>query len=139
MFYLLTNKQIIEVTEDTKDIVLQFDETTKDDGTTKRTRYLHWKQEDGIYNQNSLIGQVQESSADKYNLIEVGDLIIGIKCGDRYREHEKDYESYPYIVTHVFAGMNCVECDNAVYLDKTPKCIRKVFKLDQNGNYIRVI
>lgn len=139
MFYLLTNKQIIEVTEDTKNIVLQFDETTKDDGTTKRTRYLHWKQEDGIYNQNSLIGQVQESSADKYNLIEVGDLIIGIKCGDRYREHEKDYESYPYIVTHVFNGINCVECNNAVYLDKTPKCIRKVFKLDQNGNYIRVI
>lgn len=139
MFYLLTNKQIIEVTEDTKDIVLQFDETTKDDGTTKRTRYLHWKQEDGIYNQNSLIGQVQESSADKYNLIEVGDLIIGIKCGDRYRENEKDYESYPYIVTHVFDGINCVECNNAVYLDKTPKCIRKVFKLDQNGNYIRVI
>lgn len=139
MFYLLTNKQIIEVTEDTKDIVLQFDETTKDDGTTKRTRYLHWKQEDGVYNQNSLIGQVQESSADKYNLIEVGDLIIGIKCGDRYREHEKDYESYPYIVTHVFNGINCVECNNAVYLDKTPKCIRKVFKLDQNGNYIRVI
>ena len=139
MFYLLTNKQIVEVTEDTKDIVLQFDETTKDDGTTKRTRYLHWKQEDGIYNQNSLIGQVQESSADKYNLIEVGDLIIGIKCGDRYRDNEKDYESYPYIVTHVFNGMNCVECDNAVYLDKTPKCIRKVFKLDQNGNYIRVI
>lgn len=139
MFYLLTNKQIIEVTEDTKDIVLQFDETTKDDGTTKRTRYLHWKQEDGIYNQNSLIGQVQESSADKYNLIEVGDLIIGTKCGDRYREHEKDYESYPYIVTHVFNGMNCVECGAGVYLDKTPKCIRKVFKLDQNGNYIRVI
>lgn len=139
MFYLLTNKQIIEVTEDTKDIVLQFDETTKDDGTTKRTRYLHWKQEDGIYNQNSLIGQVQESSADKYNLIEVGDLIIGIKCGDRYRDSEKDYESYPYIVTHVFDGINCVECNNAVYLDKTPKCIRKVFKLDQNGNYIRVI
>lgn len=139
MFYLLTNKQIIEVTEDTKDIVLQFDETTKDDGTTKRTRYLHWKQEDGVYNQNSLIGQVQESSADKYNLIEVGDLIIGIKCGDRYRENEKDYESYPYIVTHVFNGINCVECNNAIYLDKTPKCIRKVFKLDQNGNYIRVI
>ena len=139
MFYLLTNKQIIEVTEDTKDIVLQFDETTKDDGTTKRTRYLHWKQEDGIYNQSSLIGQVQESSADKYNLIEVGDLIIGTKCGDRYRDSEKDYESYPYIVTHVFNGINCVECNNAVYLDKTPKCIRKVFKLDQNGNYIRVI
>lgn len=139
MFYLLTNKQIIEVTEDTKDIVLQFDETTKDDGTTKRTRYLHWKQEDGVYNQNSLIGQVQESSADKYNLIEVGDLIIGTKCGDRYRDSEKDYESYPYIVTHVFNGINCVECNNAVYLDKTPKCIRKVFKLDQNGNYIRVI
>ena len=139
MFYLLTNKQIIEVTEDTKNIVLQFDETTKDDGTTKRTRYLHWKQEDGIYNQNSLIGQVQESSADKYNLIEVGDLIIGTKCGDRYREHEKDYESYPYIVTHVFNGMNWVECGAGVYLDKTPKCIRKVFKLDQNGNYIRVI
>lgn len=139
MFYLLTNKQIIEVTEDTKDIVLQFDEITKEDGTTKRTRYLHWKQEDGIYNQNSLIGQVQESSADKYNLIEVGDLIIGIKCGDRYRDSEKDYESYPYIVTHVFNGINCVECNNAVYLDKTPKCIRKVFKLDQNGNYIRVI
>lgn len=139
MFYLLTNKQIIEVTEDTKNIVLQFDETTKDDGTTKRTRYLHWKQEDGIYNQNSLIGQVQESSADKYNLIEVGDLIIGTKCGDRYRDSEKDCESYPYIVNHVFAGMNWVECGAGVYLDKTPKCIRKVFKLDQNGNYIRVI
>lgn len=135
MFYLLTNKQIIEVTEDTKNIVLQFDETTKDDGTTKRTRYLHWKQEDGIYNQNSLIGQVQESSADKYNLIEVGDLIIGTKCGDRCGE----YESYPYIVTHAFNGRNWVECGAGVYLDKTPKCIRKVFKLDQNGNYIRAI
>lgn len=122
MFYLLTNKQIIEVNIDTKDIVMQIEGDT---------RYLHYKQEDGIYNHNSRIGQVQKKSTNKYNLIEIGDLIIGNECGE--------YESYPYIVTSSFDDINCIECGIGTYLEKTPECIRKVFKLDQDGNYIRVI
>ena len=127
MFYLLTNKQIIEVTVDTEDIILQFEGTTKEG----LTRYLHWKQEDGIYDHNSRIGQIQKSSTNKYNLVEIGDLIIGNECGE--------YEDVPYIVTSVFDNIDAVECGIGTYLEKTPEYIRKVFKLDQDGNYIRVI
>lgn len=122
MFYLLTNKQVIEVTIDTKDIILQFEGTT---------RYLHWKQEDGIYNHNSRIGQVQRSSANKYNLVEAGDLIIGNECAE--------YEDYPYIVTSNFDNTSSVECGIGTCLIKNSNYIRKVYKLDSNGNYIRVI
>ena len=122
MFYLLTNKQIVEVNSDNEDIVMQIEGDTK---------YLHYKQEDGIYNHNSRIGQVQKKSTNKYNLIEIGDLIIGNEYGE--------YESYPYIVTSSFDDINCIECGIGTYLEKTPEYIRKVFKLDQDGNYIRVI
>ena len=122
MFYLLTNKQIVEVNIDTKDIVMQIEGDT---------RYLHYKQEDGIYDHKSRIGQVQKKSSNKYNLIEVGDLIIGNECGE--------YEDIPYIVTSSFDNIDSVECGIGTYLDKNPEYIRKVFKLDSDGNYIRVI
>lgn len=122
MFYLLTNKQIIEVNIDTKDIVMQIEGDT---------RYLHYKQEDGIYDHKSRIGQVQKKSSNKYNLIEKTDLIIGNECGE--------YEDLPYIVTSSFDNLDNIECGIGTYLEKNSDYIRKVFKLDQDGNYIRVI
>lgn len=75
--------------------------------------------------------KIIKSSNNKYNLIDKGDLIIGNECGE--------YEDIPYIVTSAFDNIDAVECGIGTYLDKTPEYIRKVFKLDQDGNYIRVI
>ena len=75
--------------------------------------------------------KIIKSSANKYNLIANGDLIIGNECAE--------YEDFAYIVTSNFDNIEAIECGIGTYLDKNSKSIRKVYKLDSSGNYIRVI
>lgn len=122
MFYLLTNNKIYNTN-------IPF-----------HKNYPYWGEEDGklicitINNRKCdpcKNNKIIKKSDNKYNLISPGDLIIGNECGE--------YEDIPYIVTTNFDSIDAVECGIGTYLDKTPEYIRKVFKLDQDGNYIRVI
>ena len=102
--------------------------------------YPYWQEEDGKLICVTKNGRtcnpcknkkIVKSNNNIYNLITEGDLIIGNECAE--------YEDYPYIVTSNFDNTSSVECGIGTYLIKNSNYIRKVYKLDSNGNYIKVI
>ena len=122
MYYLLENNKIY-------DTQIQY-----------HKNYPYWQEENGkliCVTKNGRTcrpcknNKIIKSSDNKYNLIAKGDLIIGNECAE--------YEDFAYIVTSNFDNIESIECGVGTYLDKNSKSIRKVYKLDSNGNYIRVI
>lgn len=105
--------------------------------------YPYWGEEDGklicitINNRKCCPcknNRIIKKSDNKYNLISPGDLIIGNAYGN-------DSENLSYICRSNITYQSFIKCgpNNSEHLDKNEKCIRKVYKPDFNGNYIRVI